>query len=175
MINFKNQKLWLLLSVFALVIYSNEMAQAEEHAGEHEAHTEHAEEAGHHEHAAPHGGTLIVFGEEFAHLELVLDAVTGSLSGYVLDGGAEYAVRIEQASIELGIDKDGQKSMVSLGAQANALTGESPGDTSEFHGQSDFLTRVDHFKGVITSVEIKGQTFDQVGFDFPEGNEHEEE
>jgi hypothetical protein len=42
-----------------------------------------------HEHTAPHGGSLVEFGEEFAHIELVLDSATGVLTAYVLDGEAE--------------------------------------------------------------------------------------
>ena len=45
-----------------------------------------------HEHKPPHSGTLVEFGEEFAHLELVLDAATGTLKAYALDGEAEKAV-----------------------------------------------------------------------------------
>jgi len=36
-------------------------------------------EEGGHEHHAPHGGTLVVFGDEAAHVELVLDPKTGAL------------------------------------------------------------------------------------------------
>ena len=49
-----------------------------------------------HQHKAPHKGTLVEFGEEFAHLELVLDQATGKISAWVLDGEAEKAVRVAQ-------------------------------------------------------------------------------
>ena len=42
-----------------------------------------------HEHHAPHHGALEVLGDEFAHVELVLDEKTGRLTAYVLDGEAE--------------------------------------------------------------------------------------
>ena len=51
-------------------------------------------QAHHHEHTAPHGGTLVALGEEFGHLELLLNKETGELTAYVLDGEAEKPVRL---------------------------------------------------------------------------------
>ena len=132
-----------------------------------------------HEHTAPHGGTLVVLGEEFAHLELVLDPGAGSLTGYILDGEAEKAVRIGQEDIEIKIketlppggesDKSGYALI--LKPVSNILTGETDGDTSEFAAQSDKLEGVQKFDAVISVINIKGQTFRNIGFRFPEGNE----
>jgi hypothetical protein len=137
------------------------------------------DEEHHHEHHAPHGGTLVVLGEEFAHLELVLDPGAGSLTGYILDGEAENAVRIGQEDIDIKIrdtlppggesDKSGYALI--LKAVANVLTGETAGDTSEFAVQSDKLKGVQKFDAVISVINIKGQTFRNIGFRFPEGNE----
>jgi hypothetical protein len=137
------------------------------------------DEEHHHEHHAPHGGTLVVLGEEFAHMELVLDPGAGSLTGYILDGEAENAVRIGQEDIEITIkdtlpsggesDKSGYALI--LKAVANVLTGETAGDTSEFAVQSDKLKDVQKFDAVISVINIKGQTFRNIGFRFPEGNE----
>ncbi len=139
-----------------------------------------AHDHGHqHEHTAPHGGTLVVLGEEFAHLELVLDPGAGSLTGYILDGEAENAVRIGQEYIEIIIDEsvppgrgaERSEYALTLKAVSNVLTGETAGDTSEFAVQSDKLKGVRKFDAVISAVNIKGQTFRNVGFRFPEGNE----
>ncbi len=94
-----------------------------------------------HEHHAPHKGTLVEFGEEFAHLELVIDAATGKISAYVLDGEAEKAVRIAQKEIEIKVVK-GEKNdafSVTVKAQEVVLSGEKPGDSSEFSGESEKL------------------------------------
>ena len=139
-----------------------------------------AHDHGHqHEHTAPHGGTLVVLGEEFAHLELVLDPGAGSLTGYILDGEAENAVRIGQEDIDIKIrdtlpsggesDKSGYALI--LKPVSNVLTGETAGDTSEFAVQSDRLKGVRKFDAVISAIEIKGRAFRNVGFRFPEGNE----
>lgn len=127
----------------------------------------------HHEHTAPHGGTLVVFGDEFAHIELVLDQATGKLTGYVLDGEAEKPVRLSQKTVELKIHREDTESdfTLQLSGVANVLTGETEGDTSQFEAQSDGLKSASEFHAEIVSITVKGQTFTNVDFEFPEGNE----
>jgi hypothetical protein len=125
-----------------------------------------------HEHTAPHGGALVELGEEFAHLEIVLAASTGSLTAYVLDGEAEQAVRLAQPGIELVVMKDGAPVKLTLQPVANELTGERAGDTSQFTVTSPDLRQVARFEGRIQSVNIRGQAFRDVSFRFPEGSEH---
>lgn len=127
-----------------------------------------------HEHKPPHGGTLVVFGAEAAHLELVLEAASGKLTGYVLDGEAEKAVRVKQKDIELKLVLAGAETKelaLTLKARANVLTGETEGDSSEFAGQADALKEAKTFDAVLMSIEIKGQTYAKVAFNFPKGNE----
>jgi hypothetical protein len=155
----------LLLSVSAIrAADHNENASDQEH---------------HHEHSAPHAGTLVVIGEEFAHLELVLDPGTGTLIAFILDGEAENAVRIGQQGIEIrikdmvptGDGKEPADFTMALKAVGNVLTGETAGDTSEFTAQSDRLKDVQKFDAIISAINIKGQTFRDIDFRFPEGNE----
>jgi len=127
-----------------------------------------------HEHKAPHGGTLVVLGVEFAHLELVLDARAGKLTAYVLDGEAEKFVRIEQKQIELRLrpeDKKEEPVLVTLKAVPNVLTGEKEGSTSQFEGEAAALRGATRFSGVIAALAAKGAEFKDVQFRFPEGNE----
>ena len=79
---------WTVILVLAISQFSCE--KKEEHRHEQ---GETRETQAHHEHTAPHGGTLVVFGNEFAHIELVLDQTTGKLTAYVLDGEAEKSVQ----------------------------------------------------------------------------------
>jgi hypothetical protein len=127
----------------------------------------------HHEHTAPHGGTLVVLGEEFAHVEFVLEKATGKLTGYVLDSEAEKPVRLSQGAIELKIDRlnSGHTVALHLIAVANVLTGETQGDTSHFAGQSDELIGATEFHAAFVAIAVKGQTFVDVDFEFPDGNE----
>ncbi len=124
-----------------------------------------------HEHTAPHGGTLIAFGKEFSHLEIVLDEKTGKLIGYVLDGEAEKSVQISQPQIEIEIEKP-KKFTVTLNAVENALTGEKNGATSEFSTTSEELKGLKNFDGKVKFIKVKGTEFKSEKFNFPKGNEH---
>lgn len=132
-----------------------------------------------HEHHAPHEGALVVLGEEFAHVEFVLDPGAGSLTAYILDGEAENSIRIGQESIEVVIKDtvpptDGagvSGDALILKAVSDVLTGETAGDTSEFAARSERLKGVRKFTAVISVISVKGQTFKNIEFRYPEGNE----
>lgn len=123
----------------------------------------------HHEHEAPHGGNLVEFGEEFAHLELVLDGSTGRLTTYALDGEAEQPARLAQPSIALDITIANAPSPIAVTLQPveNALTGEKAGDTSQFSATVSHLKGRSAFSGVVTALTIRGRTFSRVPFTYP--------
>ncbi len=164
----KTLLIWLAILAIAITQFSCE--KKEEHR--HEQGETHQTDV-HHEHTAPHGGTLVVLGDEFAHIELVLDQTTGKLTGYVLDGEAEKSVRLSQKTVELKIHREDTQSdlTLQLSGVANVLTGEAEGDTSQFAAQSDALKGASEFHAEIVSIDIKGQTFTHINFEFPEGNE----
>ena len=133
-----------------------------------------------HRHVAPHGGTLVELGPDLAHVELVLDPRAGKLTAYVLDGEAENAVRIQARQLELllrdvkrglGVPVEPQQSKLVLEAIGNVLTGETPGDTSQFEAKTPTLAGVLEFKGALTRLEVRGAAFERVDFSFPAGNE----
>lgn len=117
-----------------------------------------------HGHEAPHGGTLVEIGEHLALLEFVLDASAGTLTAYVLDGGAEQAVRIAQPSIAVTFDTPqalgGQT--LPLAGKANVLTGETVGDTSEFALTHPALKGQTTFSARVVEIVVKGQTFKEL-------------
>ena len=128
-----------------------------------------------HEHHAPHKGSLQVCGEEFFHYELVLDAGTGTLTVYVLDGEAEHPVRVKQKQLVFKLKARGAKGApvkVVAKAVADELTGETVGDTSEFQAVVPALRGVTAFDGVLLLGEVKGQTFKNLKIKHPEGNEN---
>ena len=145
--------------------------------GHGDSHTDHssphdeASHDGHHEHHALHGGTLVVLGEEFAHLELILDAATGKLTLWTLDGEAENAVRVSQTTVRLKIGSGADACDLDLVAVGSALTGETSGNTSQFEGSSPRLVGLKRFDGTVESVTVKGQSFEKTAFRYPEGNE----
>ena len=118
----KRRTLLVWTAILAIVITQFSCEKKEEHRHEQ---GETPETQAHHEHTAPHGGTLVVFGDEFAHIEFVLDQTTGKLTGYVLDGEAEKSVRLSQKTVELKIHREDIQSefMLQLSGVANVLTG----------------------------------------------------
>jgi hypothetical protein len=125
-----------------------------------------------HRHEAPHGGTLVALGDELAHLELVLDADSGELTAYVLDGEAERGLPIAQDAIALRIAAgDAAPFAVRLAAVENVLTGETVGRTSQFAARDPRLQGLAQFEATIDRLALKGQVFENVRFAFPEGNE----
>jgi hypothetical protein len=125
-----------------------------------------------HEHRAPHGGTLIAFGNEFAHVELVLNAEAGELRAYVLDGEAERGVAVQQTLLVIDVAPGrGDPFRVRLVPVENVLTGEIIGNTSEFAGRSEHLVGLERFEGRVRRLDVKGQSFRDASFRFPEGNE----
>ena len=130
----------------------------------------------HHEHVAPHGGTLVVFGDELVHLELILDPETGEMTAYVLDGEAERGVPVQQPSLGIEVQPEsGPRFAVALTPVENVLTGETRDNTSQFAGRSDRLKGLLRFRGEVRRLEVKGQRFERVSFRFPEGNETRED
>jgi len=123
----------------------------------------------HHEHKAPHGGALAELGEEYAHLEFVLDPATGTMTCYVLDGELENLIRIAQPKIEvtltLGAAGHEVTLPLALDAVASELTKEKVGDCSTFAVTSEYaLKGVGTYRGKIAWVEVKGKRFENVEF-----------
>ena len=146
----------------------------DDHDHDHEHYHHHAEKG-------PHNGALVAIGEEDAHLEFVLDADSGTLKAYVLDGDADEAVAIKQASLQLAVTltkgaDDDDKGGLPEDAVIIMLSAVSPaadGSTSEFAGQSDTLKGAEKFAANLTTVTVGGKTFKNVAFKYPEGNEED--
>ena len=143
-----------------------------DHAHDHDHDHDHGHHH-HHHHEAPRGGTLVELGDHVAHIEFLLDAEIGLLRAYILDGHAENPVQLTDASIALDITPEGadESFELTLEAQANPLTGEEPGATSEFAGRSDALVGLERFAVSLPALTVRGVDIDALVFPFPEGNE----
>jgi hypothetical protein len=128
-----------------------------------------------HEHHPPHHGSLQVLGDDFAHLEMVLDPVQGVLTAYALDGEAEESVRLAQKElrVHLRLGPGGRTVDLSLKAVANELSGETVGDTSQFEVRSKALLGQIEFSGTLARVDVRGAVFTKVRLRHPQGNEAE--
>lgn len=113
----------------------------------------------------------MVLGDEAYHVELVLDAASGTLQAYVLDGEMEDFVRCAAPSIEIDAAAGGAPRVLVLAAVPNPATGETVGDTSLFEARADWLKTTGEFDGVLKSITIRGTTFSGVKFNFPRGND----
>ena len=144
-----------------------------EHGHEHPHAEGEGDAGGGHAHEAPHGGTLVVLGEEAAHVELLLDAESGALEAWVLDGSAERGVRLSQPAITLRV-LDEPAFEVRLDAVASSLSGETVGDTSAFRGEDERLRGRTEFEAELGELVVRGVPFEGVSFGYPEGNEAHE-
>ncbi|MBS0261275.1 MAG: hypothetical protein JSS02_04905 [Planctomycetes bacterium] len=159
---------------------------------DHDHDHDHDHEHHHHHHAekGPHGGALVAIGQDDAHLEIVLDAATGTVTAYVLDGAAEKPVTIKQKHLQLAItleeghdhhgdekkDDAAKKDDVPDDALQLLLAAVSPADdgsASEFSGQLDQLKGADEFDAALTHIKVGEKEFNGVTFNFPKGNEHD--
>jgi hypothetical protein len=119
-----------------------------------------------HAHAAPHGGTLVELGDEFAHLELLFDTTEGRITIFVLDGEAETAVRISDRTLAVVIDdvRSLANRPLELAPVASPLTGEVAGDASEFAVVVPGLRGRPELAGRVLTFAVRGRVFRDVPF-----------
>jgi hypothetical protein len=132
---------------------------------------------GHTAHSAKYGGKLIEVGDHCANVEFVLNEEAGELTLHGHDAHAEHPKRLKQETIVATVTAGGETFDVTLNAQANELTGETVGDTSEFVGTHEKLKGVHEFKIVIKDLEIGGEKHTiETDLDFEhdhEGHDHD--
>lgn len=127
-----------------------------------------------HEHHPPHHGTPVVLGDEEYHIELVRDGAAGKLQAFVLDGELENFIRITPESFDIAAKVSGRDETLTLKAVANSATGETVGDTSLFEGQADWLKTATNFDATLMAVNVRGNNYTNVAFNFPKGNDADE-
>jgi hypothetical protein len=141
--------------------------------GRKSAHDDHDHDHAGHAHVAPHGGTVVVLGDEQFHVEFVRDAAAGTLTAYVLDAHLENFIRLPLPGFEVVATVNGARHPLMLAAVGSPATGETIGDTAQFEAQADWLKTAAEFDAVLTSITVRGMTFSAVQFNFPKGNEGE--
>lgn len=120
-----------------------------------------------HHHVAPHGGTLVPLGDHEFNLEFVLDAATGTLTAYVLDGHAANFVRIPATSFQVAAKRADGEDTLEFKATANPATGETVGNTAQFAAQADWLKTSGVFDGVLKELAIRSKSYASIAFKFP--------
>ena len=116
-----------------------------------------------HAHAAKFGGTLVEIGDHFAQAEIVFDNEAGLLTVYFWDGHVESPRRMKAEWICVTFVGEGTVSRVNLAAQADALAGETVGNSSRFEAKIGFKG-AKTLKGTITDLDFAGKKFTDVEF-----------
>ena len=127
---------------------------------------EHADSQRGHAHPAPHGGALVMLGQHAAQLELVPENDGKFWALYVLDGGAERFVRVEQEAVTAKLDGRA----VVFQALENAATGEAIGNTSKFGAQADWLDPEGRFQVEIDEIVFSVTRFQGLSSPFRKGS-----
>lgn len=112
-----------------------------------------------HPHEGPHGGSLIEFGDEKYHGELVHDEKAGTVTVYILDGTAKKSVPIDAAEVTINLKHDGNAEQFKLAAKADA--GDPEGKSSRFvSDEKELAEDLDH-EGAEPQlvVEIEGNQY----------------
>lgn len=123
-----------------------------------------------HYHEAPHGGTRVALGEKH-HMELVLNASSGAMQSYLLDGHMHEYVLIPPQTFEiLGTNSSGRETLVFHPVTTNQA-GKASERTALFEAKSDWLTTNQNFGGLLRQITIQGKEYKNISFRFPEGNE----
>lgn len=141
---------------------------------------DHGHDHHHHHHDAPHDGTLVALGDHGAHLEFLIDAEAGTMTMWVLDGEAEKPIRIANETVAVKVswinpglpdDPDPITADFVLAAQADELTGDTVGDSSRFFVKRGTIVWDKNLTITVEPLTIKGATYDNIEFKYPEGNE----
>ncbi|MDP7292859.1 MAG: hypothetical protein QGI37_12310 [Verrucomicrobiota bacterium] len=126
--------------------------------------------AGSHHHDPPHGGAGVTLGDEEAHIEFLADAEAGTVTAWFFTPHMERYLRIKAESFDvLAMLPDGE-ARLTFKAVANAGTGETVGDTSQFVAGAARLAGVESFDAVLPEVSIQGRIYRNVAFNYPKGN-----
>jgi hypothetical protein len=59
---------------------------------------------------------------------------------------------------------------LTFAAVANAGTGETVGDTSQFVARADWLGGAGSFDAVLQEVSVRGRVYRSIAFNYPKGN-----
>ena len=148
--------------VTLLVAFAVACSQDNDHDHDHDKDKSHA-------HDSKMGGKLVDL-DHVVQLEFVLDSKAGKLTAYVWDGHVENAVKVTQETIDVQVrPKGGDAFTIKLAAQTSKLSGNKPGNSSQFEAASDRLKGLDHIEGTVVRIKAKGNEWE--GFEFHAGND----
>ena len=127
-------------------------------------------EAGPHHHDPPHGGAGVTLGDEEAHIEFLVDAEAGTVTAWFFKPHMERYLRIKAESFAVLAKLPDGEARLTFAAVANAGTGETVGDTSQFVARADWLGGAGSVEAVLQEVSVRGRVYRSIAFNYPKGN-----
>lgn len=133
-----------------------------------------------HDHShGPHDGHLVVFGDEAYHGEIVFNEESGELSVYIIKADATTLHPIEEESVAVHLELDGEE--VELTLPASPETTDPEGKASRFvletdevpEGIRDAEDLHGHIVATIDGEEYEGEITHDHGHDHAHSHEHE--
>ena len=142
------------------------------HGHSHEGENAHSHNAGHDDHAPPHGGTPVIVADDKFHLELVLDATAAKMQAYVLDGHLEGYVLVPESNFLMTAKAGGKSEQLSFQRAPEPASVKVPEKSALFEAQAEWLKTTKKFEGHIPTITLGGSTFTNITFAFPKGTKH---
>ena len=123
-------------------------------------------------HTAPHEGALTPLDNNHsAHVELLAEDTSGVLTLFVLDKHARDVIRVQQPQISLQLRLASGETSLTLHAKESFLSGETPGDASQFEIRSPDLVGIKKFSGVMDRLAIGDDIYENIPLSYPDGTE----
>ena len=156
-----------MIKLISWMILASLVALGQAGCGDHEhGHSE----TGLHHHDPPHGGAGVTLGDEEAHIEFLADAEVGTITAWFFTPHMERYLRIKAESFEVLAKLPDGEARLTFAAVANAGTGETVGDTSQFVARADWLAGAGSFDAVLPEVSVRGTVYRDIAFNYPKGN-----
>ncbi len=112
----------------------------------------------------------MTLGDEEAHIEFLADAEVGTITAWFFTPHMERYLRIKAESCAVLAHQPAGEARLAFKAVANAGTGETVGDTSQFVAGADWLAGVEAFDAVLLEVNVQGRVYRNVAFKYTKGN-----
>ena len=112
----------------------------------------------------------MTLGDEEAHIEFLVDAEVGTVTAWFFKPHMERYLRIKAESFAVLAKLPDGEARLTFAAVANAGTGETIGDTSQFVARADWLAGARSFDAVLPEVSVRGTVYRDIAFNYPKGN-----
>ena len=107
-------------------------------------------------------------GKHKYNLEFVRDGDAGSMQAYLMDAHFEKFVAVPETNFTLMAKVDGREERADF-RQMPATPPSSDGSSYVFATRGEWIKTATNFEGLIPTITLKGRTYTNIVFRFPEG------